>query len=106
MQARSCFQLLPLIHRRKAAVPRQFAVGELCSSKGKALCLISVFRGVIFGLWLLYNTVTTEKEAVSMYKFKYFGHHVEVCDVYGNFLFSADNIDEAYEMIEEMKEIA
>ena len=41
-----------------------------------------------------------------MYKFKYFGHHVEVYDIYGNFLFSADNVDEAYEMIEELKEIA
>lgn len=36
-----------------------------------------------------------------MYKFKYFAHHVEVYDRAGNFLFSADTIDEAYSFLKE-----
>lgn len=37
-----------------------------------------------------------------MYKFKYFAHHVEVYDSFGNFLFSADNESEAYSLLRDM----
>ncbi len=36
-----------------------------------------------------------------MYKFKYFPFHVEVYDLSGNFLFSADNECEAYRLLSE-----
>lgn len=37
-----------------------------------------------------------------MYKFKYFAHHVEVYDLFGNFIFSADSETEAYSLLRDM----
>lgn len=43
----------------------------------------------------------TTSEVPAMYQFRYIRGHVEVFDAAGEFLFSADNMREANEMLEE-----
>lgn len=45
--------------------------------------------------------VPTNSEVSAMYQFRYIRGHVEVFDAAGEFLFSADSMHEANEMLEE-----
>lgn len=59
------------------------------------------------GQMLRYNTARNQNKGVlAMYKMRYVGGHVQVYDVRGNFLFSADTEREAREELEEYAESA
>jgi len=47
------------------------------------------------------QTPSSMREVLCMYQFRYIRGHVEVYDCTGTFLFSADNMREANEMLEE-----
>ena len=59
------------------------------------------------GLRMFYIIVRNQKErSMTMYKMRYVMGHIQVYDIYGNFLFSADNEREAREELEDYAESA